>query len=85
MPVSMAYCKTCLEANAHPWGCLVGQASCIGPTFESYAPWFIQMIDDTCKHLGKTREAFLADVKKADDDYQAYCEEQMARDGDNSP
>lgn len=62
---SAAYCRTCLEADAHPWHILVANTWCIGSLAQA-APWWRQMVLNTCKHLGKTIEEFEADVRAAD-------------------
>jgi len=64
MPVSAAYCQQCLQANAHPWQYLVANAACCDG-LANCAPWFVEMVDHTCTHLGKTREQFDADVKSS--------------------
>jgi len=64
VPISCAYCKECLEANAHPWWVLVANTACCGGL--SYtADWWKLMVEDTCKHLGKTLEQFEEDVEKS--------------------
>src|SRR5579864_694785 len=60
-PVSMAYCKECLQANAHPWGILVANTACCNGRQNMVEAWN-EMILATCKHLGKTIEQFDADV-----------------------
>lgn len=60
-PISMAYCRECLEANAHPWGILVAQVAMCGG-YEHVIDEYREMIECTIKHLGKTREQFDADV-----------------------
>lgn len=64
MPVSAAYCQKCLDANAHPWVYLVANAACCDG-LEHCAAWFVEMVDDTCKFLGKTREQFDAAVRQS--------------------
>jgi len=57
VPCSMAYCKECLEANAHPWGILVANTACCNG-LENTADFWKEMVEDTCKHLGRTIEEF---------------------------
>jgi len=61
VPCSMSYGKACLEANAHPWGILVANTAMLGG-MEHAAGWWKEMVESTCKHLGKTREEFDKDV-----------------------
>lgn len=64
VPCSIAYGQRCLDANAHEWGLLVANTSICGG-LDQMAGWWKQMVEDTCKHLGKTREQFDADVAQA--------------------
>lgn len=59
--ISMAYCQRCLDANAHPWELLVANTAMIGG-YEEAADFWRQMIEDTCRHLGKSRAEFDAEV-----------------------
>lgn len=61
VPMSCAYGKRCLEANAHPWGVLIANTACCGGLDHCNDEWK-QMVTDTCTHLGKTLEQFSADV-----------------------
>ena len=74
VPMSCAYGERCIKAEAHPWGVLVANVSCIGDLSKA-APWVVEMVDATCKHLGKTREQFDADVAKANKDMNDYFEQ----------
>jgi hypothetical protein len=65
IPYSAAYCDDCLRANAHPWWLLVANQCAIGEPFESAAPWWQQMVRDTCNHLGYTVEQFKDEVRQA--------------------
>ena len=60
-PVSMAYCRECLNANAHPWCILVANTSCINGIQNANKEWR-RMVADTCKHLGRTMKEFNAEV-----------------------
>jgi hypothetical protein len=60
---SCAYGKACLEANAHPWGILIANTACIGG-LEQSAGWWKEMVECTCKHLGKTIEEFNKEVEE---------------------
>lgn len=61
IPASAAYCAVCLRANAHPWDYLVANTAMLGG-LEHSAPWWREMVEDTCKHLGKTQQQFDAEV-----------------------
>ena len=63
VPMSSAYCRECLQANAHPWNVIVANTACVG-SFDDCIPEWKEMVRDTCKHLGKTMEEFKAAVAK---------------------
>ena len=64
IPISCAYCEECLKVNAHPWWILVANTSCIGG-LKNAADWWKKMVEDTCKHLGKTIDEFNSEVEEA--------------------
>jgi hypothetical protein len=61
MPVSVAYGRMCLGANAHPWWALVANTAMCGGLIETNEAWQ-RMVYATCAHLGRTIEAFNAAV-----------------------
>jgi hypothetical protein len=61
VPISFAYCKDCLRANAHPYAIVVANTAMLGGMAEA-APWWQQLVDDTLAHLRKSRERFDGDV-----------------------
>lgn len=61
VPCSMSYGRRCIDAGAHPWGILVANTACIGG-LQHAAPWWKTMVEDTCRHLGKTIDEFNRDV-----------------------
>ena len=61
VPISCAYCRECLQANAHPWWVLIANTVCIGGLEFANDEWK-KMVKDTCKHLGKTMEEFNREV-----------------------
>lgn len=71
VPISMSYCKECLEANAHPYDIIVANTACVGGYNES-ADWWKEMVDCTLKHLGKTREEFDRNVAEDIAAMEAY-------------
>lgn len=62
MPVSVAYGKSCLRANAHPWDLLVANTAMCGG-FAQTAEWWQEMVLSTCNHLGRPLSEFEADVR----------------------
>jgi hypothetical protein len=62
MPVSVAYGKTCLQANAHPWELLVANTALCGG-FDQTAEWWQEMVMATCSRLGRSLAEFEADVR----------------------
>lgn len=71
VPYSAAYCQACLDAGAHPWNILVANTVCVG-SLELMAPWWRELVNNTCTRLGRTLEEFEADVRR--------CAEQMQND-----
>ncbi|MGI0133708.1 MAG: hypothetical protein ACREBW_01960 [Candidatus Micrarchaeaceae archaeon] len=63
VPYSTSYCSECIEANAHPWKILTANTACIG-SYEESSDWWKEMVQATCKRLGKTLEEFKQDVVK---------------------
>jgi hypothetical protein len=61
VPVSFAYCKDCLKANAHPYAMVVANTAMLGG-LERTATWWQSLVKDTLAHLGKTHEEFEASV-----------------------
>lgn len=64
MPISVGYCRACLQANAHPWWALVANTAAIGGLVHA-AGWWVAMVDATCARLGRSRTEFDGDVAKA--------------------
>lgn len=62
VPISMAYCRECLQVNAHPYYVLVANTAMCGGLDQMNDEWK-GMVTDTCKHLGKTIEQFNLDVQ----------------------
>lgn len=62
VPMSVAYCKSCLKANAHPWWILIANTVCIGGLNNANLCWQ-EMVKDTCNHLSKSIEEFNQAVK----------------------
>ena len=62
VPTSLAYCRPCAEANAHPWVILVVDTALSGGLGHATAAWR-NMVMDTCRHLGRPFERFLLDVE----------------------
>jgi hypothetical protein len=78
VPISFGYCRECLTANAHPYFAVVGNtASCGG--YEHTADWWKDIVQCTLKHLHKSMEEFIADVKVDMDDFEKHMEEQEAQ------
>ena len=73
--MSVAYCKECLEANAHPWHILIANTACIEGGLKNTASWWQEMVLATCKHLGRTVENFNQQVEQAEKDLDALVEQ----------
>jgi hypothetical protein len=76
IPYSAAYCRACLEANAHPWFILVGTTAACGGLEKMHDAW-LEMVEDTCLRLGKMRAQFDADVKQVTEDLQGYGDDDL--------
>lgn len=66
VPMSVAYGRKCLNANAHPYDIVVANTAVAtdNPDWRlGCADWWLQIVADTCAHLGKTSEQFDADVR----------------------
>lgn len=63
VPYSAAYCKTCLEANAHPYGIVVANTACCGGLEHTCQEWQ-DLVRGTLVHLNKSPDQFKADVDK---------------------
>lgn len=64
VPASFSYCEVCLKANAHPYAVVVGNTACING-MQNAGGWWVELVEDTLKHLGKSREQFDKDVEQA--------------------
>ncbi len=71
VPYSAAYCKECLEANAHPYFILVANTACCGG-FDKTCPEWQDMVRDTLAYLGKSAEQFEKDVAESMHDEGVY-------------
>ncbi len=61
--MSAAYCKDCLDANAHPVGSLISTIWCCGG-WDMVNEEFQEMVMDTCKHLGLNLEEIIKEASE---------------------
>jgi hypothetical protein len=80
VPISVAYGRKCLSANAHPYGIVVANTADVDG-YDNSAEWWKQIVDDTLTHLGKTREQFDADVAEAIAEEAEYFKNLEAQQG----
>lgn len=78
VPISVAYGPICLAANAHPYPIIVSNTAVIGG-LDQAADWWVEMVEDTLRHLGKDREAFQAQVRVEIAVMEAWEREQQAK------
>lgn len=78
IPMSCAYCRECLVANAHPLGIVIANTACCGG-YDRCSDWWQHMVDCTLAHLGKTREWF--DVQVLEQMFELDHMEDDAEDG----
>lgn len=64
MPVSEAYCDTCLQGDAIPWDLCVANTACIGGLEHCKDEWRA-VATATCKLNGRTLEDFCQQVRQA--------------------
>lgn len=64
IPISVAYCQSCLTANAHPLKLVIINTALYGGYDES-AGWWQQLVDDTLEYLRYPRDLFDIRVQKA--------------------
>jgi hypothetical protein len=81
VPYSAAYCRDCLEANAHPWWVLVSNTASCGGLEKMHEAW-VDMVDCTCARLDKTREQFNEEVAVAIRDLNEWTPDDEKPDGD---
>lgn len=63
VPMSVAYCRECLEANSHPMYILIANTTCAGGLEHTIEEWK-QMVMDSLKCQGKTLEWFNEQVQE---------------------
>ncbi|EOO44355.1 hypothetical protein [Bacillus cereus] len=77
-PISFAYCKSCAESSAEPYGVLLATLSVSlfsSADYDSQARESIKSIVDSSLHIvGKTKEQFFADLDVAIKEYDASFE-----------
>jgi hypothetical protein len=80
VPISFAYGRNCLSANAHPYDIVVANTADVDG-YDNSADWWKQIVDDTLAHLGKTREQFDADVAEFAAEEAEYLKRLEAQQG----
>ncbi|HFF1838870.1 TPA: hypothetical protein ACGBET_003589 [Bacillus cereus] len=77
-PMSFAYCKSCAESSAEPYGVLVATLSVSlfsSADYDSQVRDSLKAIVDASLHIaGKTKEQFFADLDVAIKEYEASFE-----------
>jgi len=63
VPISVAFCKECMDVNAYPWWVLVANTAIIGG-YEKCCKQWQEMVRDTCIHLGRDIQLFHEEVKE---------------------
>jgi len=61
VPYSAAYCKSCFDANAHPYDLVVSNTWAAGG-YNKCANWWQDLVDDTLEHLNISHSKFTKDV-----------------------
>lgn len=63
IPMSVAYCKDCLEKDSHPLWALIANTACCND-LEHCAEWWKEIVRHSLKAQGKTIEWFNGEVAK---------------------
>src|SRR5574337_21580 len=71
---SAAYCRQCLEADAHPYFIMVANTACCGGLEHTCEEWQ-EMVRHTLAHLNKSAEEFEKDVAEAIKAEDQLCEQ----------
>lgn len=79
VPMSVAYCRECLEANSHPLHILIANTVCVGGLERASEGWK-QMVMDSLKHQGKTLEWFNGQVQEGIKNMNEYGKEVSGED-----
>jgi hypothetical protein len=77
IPMSFAYGRQCLQANAHPIEIVVGNTALMGG-MDAAAEWWWELVSDTLAHLGIRRAEFNDMVDQAIKDEEEYFAEEAA-------
>lgn len=77
IPMSFAYGRQCLQANAHPIEIVVGNTALMGG-MDGAAEWWWELVSDTLAHLGIGRAEFNIMVDQAIKDEGEYFAEEAA-------
>jgi hypothetical protein len=76
VPISVAYCRSCLQANAHPLWILVANTASAVSSAESWrhdaADWWQGMVDDTLHRLDKTEDEFVELLRAEIEEFNRY-------------
>lgn len=79
IPMSVAWCRECIQSGAIPYWAAVANTAIING-MEYAAEWWHEVVDDTLRWLGKSREEFDADVAVSmEDDFRRMEEENRER------
>lgn len=79
VPMSVAYCKGCLEANSHPMYVLIANTACVGGLEMANEGWK-QMVVDSLKHQGRTLGWFNGQVRESIKSMDEYGKEASSED-----
>lgn len=63
IPISVAYCQECLDANSHPLDLLIANTAMCGGFNETNEMWQ-EIVTDSLRNQGKTLEWFNEQVAK---------------------
>lgn len=71
VPMSIAWCRTCLEAEVAPYEILVANTACCGG-IEATAEWWSELVKRSLSYHKKILPEFLEDVAKALDKLEGF-------------
>ena len=75
--ISHAYCLDCLHNDREVWSTLVGGLFGLSP--DTVADWVKPIIESTCKFYGRTEEDLWSEIRRLEEDYDAYCKAEAGK------
>ena len=81
VPISVAYCHTCLHAGVAPLKIVITQTA-LNNGYENSANWWQELVDRTLKYLNYRRDLFDERVKSEVDEIERLSEQYRRREAE---